>query len=401
MPLHAAIGKSNKKDYKLAVAEALYQAKKKTEGRLPSLAIVLTSIEYASPYLLTAISNRIGKDVPILGATNNAILADDKVHSRIIAIVLISAEEAYCNIASLPNTQSNLEAESSELAKQLLLGLGNAGRRFCLLFSDKLIIDNPSFLNGFRQVLGQSFPIIGANITPDETHPGKSYRYFNQKVLSDTTVGALWAGRVNFGLGIKHGWKPIGKPHRVSSVSKEFTIKEIEKKPAVLLYQDYFAKDALELKKELNRISCLYPLGMRVSGEEEFIIRNIVSIEHDGSLVCRGDVPVNSEVRLMIGTKESCLQATEEAASEAKKALETQAFPRKKPASLVFVFNSASRLYLLGRKIKRELEIIQSYFPQSPIIGLCSHGEIAPLKTTEFAGKSYSHNQTISILAIN
>jgi hypothetical protein len=47
------------------------------------------------------------------------------------------------------------------------------------------------------------------------------------------------------------------------------------------------------------------------------------------------------------------------------------------------------------------LEIIKSHFPATPIIGLCTYGEQAPLKTTDFAGKTYCHNQTIAILAMS
>ena len=154
------------------------------------------------------------------------------------------------------------------------------------------------------------------------------------------------------------------------------------------------------MKKELKRISCLYPIGINIPGEKEYLLRNIISIEDDGSLICRGDIMTDSQVRLMVGTKESCLAATEEAAREAKQSLELQVYPKEASVSIIFVFNSVSRLYLLGRQIIKELEIIKSHFPRVPIIGICTYGEQAPLKATGFAGKTYSHNQTIAILAM-
>jgi len=41
----------------------------------------------------------------------------------------------------------------------------------------------------------------------------------------------------------------------------------INGEPAVKLYEDYFAKDALELAKELRRISIFYPIGIYLQGE--------------------------------------------------------------------------------------------------------------------------------------
>ena len=145
----------------------------------------------------------------------------------------------------------------------------------------------------------------------------------------------------------------------------------------------------------------MYPIGINISGEEEYLLRNIIFLRDDGSLICRGDVPENSQVRLMIGTKESSLVAAEEAAREAKQSLSMQAFPKKEKASLILVFNSVSRLYLLGRQFTKELKIVESHFPGTPIVGICTLGEQAPLKTTDLAGKTYCHNQTIAILAMN
>lgn len=400
MPIYAGVGIGVNKDYKLAVAEALSQARGDLKAKEISLIVAFTSFEFAFSYLLQTISNLIGPNIPLVGATSSAILTSEGIFKHGVAIALISTKDAYFNTASVKNTLQDLEADGDKLGKQLLFGMKEARRRLCLLFSDGLITDSLPILRGLQQKLGQSFPIIGAATGSNNIRLNKTYQYFNRQVLNNSTVGLLWAGKLDFGLGIKHGWKPIGKPHRVN-VSDKSVIKEIENKPAVSLYQDYFAKDAGELKRELKRISCLYPMGMKISGEEEYLLRNILSIRDDGSLLCRGDIPQNSQVRLMIGTKESCLLATEEAAREAKRTLEIQVYPKKKPVSIIFVFNSVSRLYLLGRQITKELGIIKSYFPGTPIIGLCTLGEQAPLKTTDFAGKTYCHNQSIAILAMS
>ena len=400
MPVYAGVGISTNEDYKLAVAEAVYQARKNLKQKVISLAIVFTSFEFAFPYLLKAINNLIGANVPLLGSTSNAILTENGIYNHAVAITLISTKDAYFNIALVQNALKDLYSSGDKLAKQLLFGMRGARRRFCLTFSDGLIIDNLPLLKGLQQKFGLSFPIIGATTASDNIRLNKTYQYFNQEVLHSSIVGLLFAGKVYFGLGVKHGWKPLGKPHWVSS-SEKCIIKEIENKPAVSLYQDYFAKDTPELKKELKRISRLYPIGINISGEEEYLLRNVIFIRDDGSLICQGDVPVDSQIRLMIGTRESCLSATEEAAKEAKQTLSIQVYPKEEPASIIFVFNSVSRLYLLGRQFTEELEIIKSHFPDVPMIGLCTYGEQAPMQATGFAGKTYCHNQTISILAVS
>ena len=195
-------------------------------------------------------------------------------------------------------------------------------------------------------------------------------------------------------MGIKHGWKPLGKPHHVTR-SRGNIVYEIDGAPAVKLYEDYLACDLNTLRKELKRISILYPIGVYLPGEEEYILRNILAIEDNGSLIFQGNVPEEDLIRLMIGTKESCLSAVYQALDEAKKGL----FGRM--GKFVFIFDSASRYILLGRQADKELEIIKKGLDKdTSIIGLYTYGEQAPLRAINYQGRAYFHNQTITILAM-
>ena len=106
---------------------------------------------------------------------------------------------------------------------------------------------------------------------------------------------------------------------------------------------------------------------------------------------CQND----SEIRLMIGTKESCLEATRQALSEAKKQLTGHTI------KLVLLFDSISRYMLLGRDASLELELSREVFGKdTPILGIYTYGEQAPLTAINYRGKSYFHNQTINVLTI-
>lgn len=162
------------------------------------------------------------------------------------------------------------------------------------------------------------------------------------------------------------------------------------------MYQEYLACDSTELQKELKRISTFYPLGIFLCGEKEYMLRNIIAIEQSGALILQGDIPENTQIRLMIGTKESCLNATEEAVSEVKNKL------LGKPAEFILMFNSASRHKLLGRESYREIEIIKNSLGENtPFLGLYTYGEMAPLASLNYLGTTYFHNQTVTLLAGN
>jgi hypothetical protein len=249
--------------------------------------------------------------------------------------------------------------------------------------------------------LGRSFPFLGASAS-NTLHSVKSSLYFNQGVLSDSCAGILWGGKLTFGFGIKHGWKPLGKPHIVSSTEGNI-VKEIDGQPAVRLYEEYLACNLAKLKKELQHLSLSYPIGVFIAQGEEYLLRNILSIEEDGSLVCQGNVLQGSTIRLMISTKETRLEATRLAVEEAQKNLTSSImkFGKEKTSRLAIAFSSFSRYNLLRRDAKKELEIIKENLDvNTPIIGLYTHGELAPLKTSSYRGQIYFHNQAVNVLIL-
>jgi hypothetical protein len=177
--------------------------------------------------------------------------------------------------------------------------------------------------------------------------------------------------------------------------SEGHIIKEIDGLPAVKLYQDYLAKNTQDLTKELRRISVYYPLGIYLTGEKEYLLRNIISIKDDGALITQGDIPQNSKIRLMISTEDSRLAATVTACEEAKKNLAPQ------KVKFLVVFDSAARLSILRKQSDTELCIIKEIFGDNiPLIGIYTNGEQAPLKSINYLGHTYFHNQSINILAI-
>ena len=392
--MNIGFGFSENKDCIQATNEAIGQAivgLGKTRG---DLAIIFTTIEFAHPLVLKIANNLLG-EIPILGCSSLGIITNKGIFKHGFAILLISLnQQIFFNIASVKdiNKKTSLIA-GRELGKELLYGCKDVHRNLSIIFSDGLISDGTSLINGLQENLGKSFPLIGASAS-DNFAFTKTFQYFNKEVLTDSCCGLLFGGKINFGLGIKHGWKALGKIRYVTK-SEGNIIKEINGEPAVKLYEDYFAKDTLELAKELRRISIFYPIGIYIQGENEYLLRNIISIKDDGSLVTQGDIPQDSQIRLMIGTKDSCLAAATTSCEEAKRNLGPQ------KTKFVMVFDSASRFTLLGRQCIRELEIIKAVFGENtPLIGIYTYGEQAPLKSINYLGRAYFHNQSINVLAL-
>jgi hypothetical protein len=394
IPMHVSIGFSQINDHIQATNEAVGQAIIGL-GNIPAnLAFIFTSVEFAHPLVLRTANNLLG-ETPILGCSSAGIMTNQGVFRHGLAILLLSLNpQTFFNVAAVKDiNKKNPHLSGKELGTKLLAGFKNGPRSLSIILSDKLITAGTHLINGLQESLGNSFPLIGASASDNfENH--KTYQYLNKEILAESCSGILFGGKFNFGFGVKHGWKPLGKMRSVTA-SEGNVIKEIDGLAAVKLYEDYFAKNTLDLVKELRRISIYYPLGIYLSGEKEYLLRNIISIKDDGSLVTQGDVPSNSRIRLMISTEDSRLEATLEACEEAKRNLATQKI------KFLIVFDSAARFSILGRKNDTELCIIKEAFGKNtPLIGIYTNGEQAPLKSIDYLGRTYFHNQSINILAI-
>jgi len=394
MAIQIGIGLSTEKDTLQAAQAAARQAKSNIHAEKINLAIVFSSAEFAHSTVLKTISSLLGP-IPMVGCSSLGIISSQGIFIHGIIILLLGLPEGiYINTAYVKEvSQKSIINAGEELGEKLLYGFKNIKRDLSVVFFGGLIKDESGFFFGLQERLGRSFPLAGASAS-DSLSFKRSYLYFDGQIYNDTVCAILWGGKLNFGLGVKHGWKPLGKPRYVTKSSGN-TVYEIDAAPAVNIYKEYFVYDLNKLRRELKRISVLYPIGIHLVGEEEYLLRNILSIEDDGALVCQGNVPEGSPVRLMIGTKESCLAATLQAVDEVKKGLQG------KPCNFALVFDSVSRYILLGRQANKELEIIKERLGKdTPVVGVYTFGEQASLKSINYRGKAYFHNQTISILGL-
>ena len=401
--MYIGIGISTEKDPVLAAKEAVGLGKININKKRVDLAIVFSSVDLSFSSLLNTIRTVLDEKVPIIGCSGAAVISNRGIFKHGVVIALLNlSQNVYFSTAYVKDIKAKTPLNAGrELGEKLLYGFKETHRVLSIIFSDGLIDKGSDLIDGLKETLGKSFPLVGASAS-DNLRFLKTYIYFNKELINDSAAGILWGGKLNFGLGIKHGWKPLGKPRTVTK-SKGDIVYEIDNNPAAKIYEEYFARDISELQKELRRISILYPIGIYVPGEEEYLLRNMLSIEKNGSLRFQGNVNEGSQIRLMIGTKESCLAATKLAAEEAKKGLGESTVEFKKTGinNFVLVFDSISRYILLKRGANKELEIIKKVVGENtPIIGLYTYSEQAPLMAINYQGQAYFHNQTISVLSI-
>jgi len=397
MPSYIGIGISTNQDPFEAGKLCCLQAQKQIGQRTPSLVILFSSIHFIDKKLLESIKDTFGQGISVLGISGSGIITPSGMLKYGVALMAIYSTEIHFTISCLKNIDKlNYRTAGENLAKDLLKKLTKSGakhREIGLFFIDGLIEKGSEVLSGIKSILGRSFPIVGGSAA-DNLKFSRTFQFYNDQILSNSIMGIILSGEAQCGYGIRHGWQPLGRPLFVTKSAGNI-VNQIDGKSAVRIYEEYFDKSFEEIKKSIAGMSILYPLGIFLPYEEEYLLRNITRVDNDGSLICQGDIAQGSQIRLMMGTKDSALQSARQAAAQAKNSI--------RGGSLLgaLIFDSVSRSQLLGSKVNEEINTIKKILgDDTPFIGVGTFGEQAPLKSLEYRGESHFHNETVEVITI-
>lgn len=312
---------------------------------------------------------------------------------RSVVLLLITSDTTQFVTGAAEGLSAAPYATGQTVATQCVQMAAHQRRQAFLMLSDGLTGANQELIRGVQSILGASFPIVGA-LTGDDLLFRHTSQYYRHRILHDSVVGLLITGQAHVGMRARHGWHPVGRPHRVTRADGN-RLYELDGAPAARVYEEYLGSEEVRLMRGwlLSQATVAYPLGMSVEGEEELLLRNVVQLESDGSLVCAGDMWDGSTIRLMVGTREGAVEAARLAATQAREGM--------RHVDFALVFNSVARRQLFGRQAPEELAVIQHALgAHTPMIGCYTYGEQAPLRSAQHLGHSYFQNETALVVAV-
>jgi hypothetical protein len=190
----------------------------------------------------------------------------------------------------------------------------------------------------------------------------------NEGLLMDAAIFAFL--KSHSGIGVSHGWEKLSGPYRVTESDRNEII-SLDWEPAFTVYKKMVELDG-KLKFENDNffdVAKCYPFGIKKIDAED-IVRDPISNNETGSLICVGEVPVNSYVDLLTGDLNSLIKSAEIAYKRAMINFNGDHEPRA-----VFVIDCISRVLFLNEKIKDELAKASNY--DLPQFGVLSLGEVA------------------------
>ncbi len=206
---------------------------------------------------------------------------------------------------------------------------------------------------------------------------------------TDAAVALHVFGARPWGIGVDHGLAPRTRPMLVTRASGN-VIHEIDRKPAFEAYRAFAASRGIELTPE-NAAPFLIAneLGVFFLNELHHA-RAPIGVGSQGELKLVAEVAQGATVCILDGETDAMIAAAGRAAEHARTSLEGT------PAAGVLVFDCVCRGMILQDAFRREVEAVGRVFPNVPIAGFLTYGEIA-----RFRGKLDGwHNSTAVVAAI-
>lgn len=383
-----AAGSSRALDPACAAREAVTAALAGNDPESAKLLLVFCSAHHDLDRLLREVERASG-GVEMVGCSTAGEITAGGASDLGLVVFALGGEGFSVRTAIARDAYGDPRGAGVSVARQLD-GCDDRSHRVVLMLTDALAGDQQDIVRGAFSVLGSTVPLVGG-CTGDDLKMVATSQFHNGTVHRDCVVAAWIGSDAPLGIGVRHGWKPVGSPILVTR-SRGNRVYELGGEPALDVYLDRLdaPPDARTDPDAFTRFALRHPLGiLRRSGEPH--ARLISWADFDTrALVSVAAVTEGASVWLMHGDEQSILDATDAACAEAVSTLVDS------PPIGMVVFDCNGRRSLLGREgSDTEITRISRFGRDAPLAGFYTYGEFARIY-----GVDGFHNEALVVMAV-
>jgi hypothetical protein len=375
-------GASTATDVETAVTQAVAQAAARVAPTEAQIGLLFVSPKFSASAAFER-AREILPNIDWIGCSTAGEISECGVTHGGVVVMLLSGLLQHKLALAVPN--GSVPALAAKLG--LCDPIDPRGRAVTyLLFGDGL---SPVLEKVVATAIGTGgATILGAG-AGDERDFEKTVVGANQRVLVHSIASARIVTERPFAIGLAHGLKPTWKTMTVTRAEGP-VVYELDGRPALEMYREYARECGVELDAD-NPLQFLVENELGVLLFENLVrVRAPLRVLADGALRFSGEVPESSTVSIVRGKHDEIVRAARDAAEQARAQLGDG------KAAGVLVFSCVCRNLVLGERHPDELAEVRSVFPDVPIAGFVSYGEVA---RTEQRLDGY-HNNTIVVAAI-
>jgi hypothetical protein len=383
-PRWIRVGSSLAPDTDQAVAEALQPL---LQAGRPKLVLLFASSSHDLERAASRLADDLGEDV-VIGCSTAGELAPDRSSLGGLTLWALGGEGFTVSLGMGQGGPEGLRQAANEAA-HCLDRLERRAHTVLVLLADGLCGDQVEVVRGAYDVAGVEVPLVGGCAGDDMAMQG-TLQVFGRHVLHHAVVAAAISSDAPLGIGVSHCWEPRSAPMLVTASTGTEVI-SLDDRPALdVLLEAFEAPADVRTDPEIfTHWVTTRPLGIRRRDRLE--IRYIAGADFTRrSLKTIAEVPQGGLAHLMQGDGQSVLEATQQACQMAGEALDGQ------PMQGLLLFDCVARRSVLAdKRIREEVQRINSVCGDLPVGGFYTYGEIARTR-----GAGGFHNQTLVALAL-
>jgi hypothetical protein len=344
------------------------------EGLKPSLAIVFSSVAHD----LKAVGAAFAKhDIDVFGASSAGEMCNDEfLENSIVAMLLEVSRDVY---------QLMVFDGQGKTSAQIGQSIGGWAKTVydnpvLMVMSGGILANGDLIVNGIIDAMGRQASLFGG-MAGDDLKAQETFVFDRSRVTSNGAVAVIFDGDVIGLQGVAFsGWKGIGTLKTVTRAQGNI-VYEIDGKPTLDMYTRYLnIGDAPSAGVTVVPAS-QYPLLLN-RDDGSTVLRAVVHINEDKSLIYAGSVPEGAKVRFGMAPGIEIVDEVIEQISE---------FKRQAPrAEAIVLFSCVARHLALGPMVEDEISAVRRLW-DVPLVGLFTYGEIGPV----LQGRCDYHNNTL------
>jgi hypothetical protein len=355
-------------------------------GSAPDAIVVFASAKHDYSRLLEALADAAGTET-IAGASSAGEFTDAARGEGFVSAMAIRSDEMSFAVGLGRGIKSDARGAAGSIV-EAFEGLDqNPGRhRSALVMADALAGHTDALVEELTVRTGGNYRFFGGGAGDDGKFE-KTHVFAGRQAHSDAAVGLEILSEKPLGIGVAHGWQPVGDPLRVTEANGARLI-SLNGAPAVEAFFAHAERTRQRLDVESPLPFFLHNV-LGIKSMDGYRLRAPLAIGKDGALDCAAAVPEGALVHIMQTTERSAVEAGRKATRSALAAL-----GGLRPAG-AFVFDCVATRLRLGDAFDDQLSACGFELGPGGFVGCNTYGQIARAEG-QFGG---FHNCTAVVCA--
>ncbi len=337
-------------------------------GDAPDAIVVFASARHDFSALLGALADEAGTET-IAGASSAGEFTQIGRGEGIVSAMAIRSDDMQFALATGRDVAADPGRAAASIVGSFKGTAGNSARhRSALVMTDALAGHTDALVEELTLRTGGNYRFFGGG-AGDDGRFEKTHVFAGREFFADGAVALEILSAKPLGIGVSHGWEPIGEPLRVTEADGA-TLVSLNGAPAVEAFKAHAERSGQQLDLGGPLPFFLHNV-LGIKSPEGYRLRVPLAITDNGAIACAAAVPEGAIVHIMQTSDRSAVMAARQATRNALAALDGHA-----PAG-AFVFDCVATRLRLGRAFEDELAACASELGPGGFVGCNTYGQIA------------------------